>query len=78
MWPIKEKENILAKSYPPCKLYEMCRYGSLININPSEKEKHVQVWLTSKKASIHFLSCTPKLLELSEDNASIAEILYFA
>ena len=41
MWPVKEKENkkiniaahIEAKCYPQS--VRMCRYGSLININPT-------------------------------------------
>ena len=44
MWPIKEKEkkaaaHILAKSYSLYQAEGMRRYGSLINIKPSEQDK---------------------------------------
>ena len=40
MWPIQEKEkktaaHIVAKYYPLYLAVKMCRYGSLIYINPS-------------------------------------------
>ena len=31
MWPLKEKEYIVAKSYPLYLAVKMCRYGSLVN-----------------------------------------------
>ena len=57
MWPIKEKENrqtaqVVAKSYPLQLVAGMYRYGSLININPSDKNEKLLEKTETQKESI--------------------------
>ena len=67
MWPIKEKENRLAvhimdKSYPLYLAVKMCRYGSLIKINPSVIRKTTRSKSTGRKSDNPFLLMPKNLI----------------